>query len=87
MAARPKTANETASGRVLDSFGKPVFRVRLLAESLEKAAGLKTVNAGTRRQTSLLNSVMSEFGPGAEICPARQQGDVRCAGPNSDFRF
>src|ERR1700730_4733680 len=29
---------------VLDNFGKPVFRVRLLAESLEEAAGFKTVS-------------------------------------------
>ena len=32
---------------VLDNFGKPVFRVRLLAESLEEAAGFKTVSAVT----------------------------------------
>jgi hypothetical protein len=32
---------------VLDNFGKPVFRVRLLAESLEEAAGFKTVSAET----------------------------------------
>jgi len=32
---------------VLDNFGKPVFRVRLLAESLEEAAGFKTVSAMT----------------------------------------
>jgi hypothetical protein len=32
---------------VLDNFGKPVFRVRLLAESLEEAAGFKAVSAVT----------------------------------------
>jgi hypothetical protein len=32
---------------VLDNFGKPVFRVRLLVESLEEAAGFKTVSAVT----------------------------------------
>jgi hypothetical protein len=32
---------------VLDNFGKPVFRVRHLAESLEEAAGFKTVSAET----------------------------------------
>ena len=32
---------------VRDNFGKPVFRVRLLAESLEEAAGFKTVSAET----------------------------------------
>jgi hypothetical protein len=32
---------------VLDNFGKRVFRVRLLAESLEVAAGFKAVSAVT----------------------------------------
>jgi len=36
---------------VLDNFGKPVFRVRLLAESLEEAAGFKT---GTSAETPAL---------------------------------
>jgi RNA-directed DNA polymerase len=36
---RPARADEV--------IGKPVFRVRLLAESLEEAAGFKTVSAVT----------------------------------------
>jgi hypothetical protein len=36
---------------VLDNFGKPVFRVRLLAESLEEAAGFITVSAETPRSS------------------------------------